>query len=86
MLITSDAQPMSINTAHQVQTDHCTVLRFQDSFIFHSKNVRLNYKEFYYVLFCEKVITITNAHNQSRHYTVPVHTYKRTDTCVCDRR
>ena len=42
------------NTAHQVQTDQCTVLRFQDSFIFHSKNVRINYKDFYYVLFAKK--------------------------------
>ena len=54
VLITSDAQPMSINTVHQVQTDQCTVLRFQNSFIFHPKNVRLNYKDFYYVLFAKK--------------------------------
>ena len=54
MLITSDAQPMSKNTAHQVQTDQCTVLRFQDSFIVHLKNVRLDYKDFYYVLFAKK--------------------------------
>ena len=52
--ITSDAQPMSINTVHKVQTDQCTVLRYQDSFIFHSKNVRLNYKDFYYVFFAKK--------------------------------
>ena len=62
-----------------MQTDQCTVLRFQDSFIFHSKNVRLNYTDFYYVFFCEKVITFTNVHNQSRHYAVPVHTYIHTD-------
>ena len=29
--------------------------------------------------FCEKVITITDVHNQSRHYAVPVHTYRRTE-------
>ena len=45
---------MSINTVHKVQTDQCTVLRFQNSFIFHSKNVRLNYKDFYYVVFLRK--------------------------------
>ena len=79
MLITSDAQPMPINTAHQVQTDQCTVLRFQDSFIFHPKNVRMNYRllRFFIMCFlCEKVIAITNVHNQSRHYAV---LYIRTD-------
>ena len=53
-LSTSDAQPTQINTANQVQTDQCTVLRYQDSFIFHSKIVRLNYKDFHCVLFAKK--------------------------------
>ena len=53
-LSTLDAQPISINTAHLVQIDQSTVLRFQDSFIFHSKYVRLNYKYFYHVLFAKK--------------------------------
>ena len=53
---TSDAKPMSINTTYLVQTDQCTrVLHFQDSFIFYSKYVRLNYNDFYYVLFAKKL-------------------------------
>ena len=37
-----------------MQTDQGTVLRFQDSFIFHSKYVRLNNKDFYYMLLAKK--------------------------------
>ena len=48
VLITSDAHPMSINTGIQVQTDQCTALRFQDSFMFHSK--MLNWITNYFIM------------------------------------
>ena len=77
-LSTSDAQPMSINTVQQVQTDQCTV-----TVLYSIKNMLDCITESFIECFCKKVITIANVHNQSRHYAIPAHTKKRTESCVC---
>ena len=66
-----------------MQTDQCTVLRFQESFIFHSKNVRLIYKDFYYVLFAKsdnyQKCTLTNPGTMQYLY---IHTDEQTAVVV----
>ena len=84
VLITSDVQPMSINTAHQVQTDQCTVLRFQDSLYFIQKMLDWITKTFI-ICFCENVITITNVHKtiQALCSTCTYYTYIQVNRQLC---